>query len=253
MLPLSVFIITKNEEARLPRTLESVAEWAGEIVVVDSGSSDRTVEIAKAYEATVIHRQFVGYGNQKLCGERKCRYDWVLNIDADEVVTTDLRAEIELLFSGELPEPSAYKIRILNVYPGDEHPRFLANDYNIVRLYHRSVASYRDHPVFDRVEVDGTSPKQLKGVIHRHPHVSLRHAIEKLNTFSDFRAQKSQQRSIIALKARMLFEFPIVFAKMYFFLRHCFGGWKGLYFSLCQAFMRTSRIAKMIESAQRAS
>ena len=94
MLPLSVFIITKNEEARLPRTLEAVVEWAGEIIVADSGSSDRTVDIAKAYEATVIHRQFAGYGNQGLCAEQRCRYDWVLNIDSDEVVTTDLRAEI---------------------------------------------------------------------------------------------------------------------------------------------------------------
>jgi glycosyltransferase involved in cell wall biosynthesis len=247
-IPISAFIITKNEEVRLPATIAALRPWVDEILVVDSGSTDRTIDIARHFGATVLHRAWTGYGPQKRFAERRCRNDWVLNVDADEVVTPELAEEIRGLFArGGGPTPGAYKAKILTVYPGDERPRPLANDYNVVRLYHRAVGSFRDHPVHDRVVLRDTAPIQLRAPIFHHPYISFEHVIEKNNRFSSFGAAESKPRSMSALTLRLAFEFPLNFIKYYVFRLHFTGGWKGFYFALCHAFMRTSRVAKMLE------
>lgn len=245
MEPVSVFLITRNEAARLPRTLAALS-WADEIVVVDSGSSDQTIEIAREFGAKVHHRDWEGYGPQKVFAEGLCRNDWLLNVDADEVVTPELAREIKDLDGAA---PGAYRIRILNVYPGDERPRPWANDYNVVRLYHRGVAGYRDHPLFDRVESRG-AVGQLDRPIHHYPLISWEHFIEKENRYSSYTAQAAAPRRRWTLLLRLPFEMPASFVKFYFLRRHFTGGWKGFVFALSAAFMRTLRLAKMLETYQ---
>jgi glycosyltransferase involved in cell wall biosynthesis len=247
-IPVSVFIITKNEEVRIGRVIEALRGWIADIVVVDSGSTDRTVEIAQSLGAQVYHNPWAGYGPQKCFAERQCRHDWLLNLDADEVVTPELAKEIQALFAAGVPPPGAYKMRVLTVYPGDEKPRPWANDYNIVRLYHRSAGGYSDHPVFDRVILKDATSKQLNAAVYHYSHISFTHLIDKLNTFSSFRAEKTKKRSQLLMKIRVFIEFPLNFVKYYIFRRHFAGGWKGFYFSLCHAFMRTTRVAKMLET-----
>ena len=248
-IPVSAFIITKNEELRLPRTLAALQPWVDEIVVVDSGSTDRTVELAGLMGATIFHREWSGYGGQKHFAEQQCRNEWVLNVDADEVITPDLSLEICALFADDArPKPGAFCVRILTVYPGDAKPRRFADDYNEVRFYHRSIGTYRDHPVFDRVLVKGTVPRQLQQPIFHFPYTSFAHLITKINEFSSFRSRSSDARRPSILVARLFIEFPTTFIKHYFFRLHITGGWKGFYFALCTAFMRTTRIAKMLET-----
>lgn len=241
-VPVSVFIITRNEEARLPRTLAALG-WADEVVVVDSGSTDATVEIARAAGAEVHHREWQGYGPQKVFAERLCRHDWILNVDADEVVTPALATEIAERIEGA---PGACRTRILNVYPGDDRPRPFANDYNVVRLYHRTVAGYRDHPLFDRVE-SRVAEEQLSAPIHHHPLVSIRHFVDKENAYSSFAAEAARPRPHWRLLLRLPFEMPLAFLKFYLLRLHVFGGWKGFVFALTAAFARMLRIAKMLE------
>ncbi|MEO1494974.1 MAG: glycosyltransferase family 2 protein [Pseudomonadota bacterium] len=248
VLPVSVFLITKNEEVRLPRTLAALG-WADQIVVVDSGSSDRTVEIARAAGAEVHHRDWNGYGPQKVFAEGLCRNDWVLNVDADEVVTNALADEIAALIATS-PAPGGYRVRILNVYPGDTAPRPLANDYNVVRFYHRKAGGYRDHPLFDRVEL--AAPEwQLAAPLHHFPLISLAHFVEKENAYSSFTAATARVRPRWQLLVRLPFEMPLQFLKFYLLRRHVTGGWKGFMFALTAAFARTLRIAKMLERAEK--
>lgn len=241
---VSVFLIARNEAARLPRTLAALS-WADQLVLVDSGSSDRTVEIAREAGAEVHYRDWTGYGAQKVFAEGLCRNDWVLNVDADEVVTPELAAEIRGAVSGS---PCAWNVRILNVYPGDERPRPFANDYNVVRFYHRAVAGYRDHPLFDRVELRGNGqPRQLSAVIHHFALTSLTHFVDKENRYTSYAAETAAPRSRLGLIVRLPFEMPLAFLKFYFLRRHIFGGWKGFVFALSAAFARTLRIAKILE------
>lgn len=252
ILPFSAFIITRNEEARIGRTLAALRGLADDIVVVDSGSTDSTVAIAEAMGARVFFQAWDGYGRQKRFAEQQCRHQWVLNVDADEVVTPELAAELRALFAGGPPAPGAYRQYILTVYPGDARPRPLASDYNVVRLYHRSVGSYRDHPSHDRVEIPGVTPGQLNGPIWHYPLVDWHGFNEKLNHFSSFQATLPSKHGDSFLKLRLFVELPINFIKTYIFRRHFTGGWKGFYFALGQAFMRTSRLAKMLEAREMA-
>lgn len=93
-LPLSIFIITRNEADRLPRTLAAIRTLSDDIVVVDSGSTDDTVALAAAAGARTLHRDWEGYGPQKRFAEEQCRHPWLLNLDADEWIPPHLADEI---------------------------------------------------------------------------------------------------------------------------------------------------------------
>jgi glycosyltransferase involved in cell wall biosynthesis len=113
---LSVAMIAMNEEANLPRTLESV-RWADEIILVDSGSKDRTLEIAQSFGAKTSYHAFGGHGEQKNVALDLCASDWILLLDADEVLTPKLQDEIRQVLSGE-PKYDAYWIPRLNLIFG---------------------------------------------------------------------------------------------------------------------------------------
>ena len=113
---LSVAMIAMNEEANLPRTLGSV-KWADEIIVVDSGSKDRTIEIAQFFGARTSYHAFGGHGEQKNVALDLCTMDWILLLDADEVLTPALQDEIRQTLEGE-PRFGAYWIPRLNLIMG---------------------------------------------------------------------------------------------------------------------------------------
>ena len=104
---LSVAIITCNEEANLARTLRSVA-WAEEVIVVDSGSTDKTVEIARSLGAIVIEREWPGFAAQKNFAIAQCTGTWILSLDADEEVSPELQRQIRLLLSSNPPYDAIY-------------------------------------------------------------------------------------------------------------------------------------------------
>ena len=117
-MKLSVGIITYNEENRIGRTLDAVREIADEIIIVDSGSTDRTVEIAKSKGADVYVEKWKGYGPQKNSVLKKSKGEWVLLIDADEVISTKLKEKIKFIINYEKNEYDIYKIHknIKNIY-----------------------------------------------------------------------------------------------------------------------------------------
>ncbi len=117
---LSVAMIAMNEEANLPRTLESV-RWADELILVDSGSRDRTIEIGQSFGAKTSYHAFGGHGEQKNVALDHCTSDWILLLDADEVLTPELQSEIRALLActdGRPPQFNAYWIPRLNLYFG---------------------------------------------------------------------------------------------------------------------------------------
>jgi len=242
---VSAFVITRNEEARLGRTLAALS-WVDQIVVVDSGSTDDTVAIARDAGAEVHHRDWTGYGPQKVHAESLCRHDWLLNVDADEVVTPALAEEIAAILAGGA-EPGGWKVRILTVYPGETRPRPLARDYNVVRFYHRSVGRYSDHPLFDRVALD-VPARQLRAPIHHFALLSFRQMVAKENAYSSYAASVATPRRRATLILRLYLQMPLSFLKFYLLHRHVLGGWKGFMFALTAAFARTLRIAKMLET-----
>src|SRR5690349_20627636 len=142
MFPVSVFIIAKNEADRIGATIRAVRGLTDDIVVVDSGSTDGTQAVAQELGARVIFNPWPGYGLQKRFAEDQCRYDWLLNLDADEEVSPELLAEIRRLFAQGEPLCQAYGIRIAETYPGEAAPHPLAYRVAPVRLHRRATGRY---------------------------------------------------------------------------------------------------------------
>src|SRR5580698_8780890 len=144
---LSVAIITKNEEANLARTLASV-QWAEEIVIVDSASTDRTVEIARSFNAIVYDEAWKGFAGSKNSAIAKCTGTWVLSLDADEELSPELQTQIRALLPTN-PPIDAYYIRRRNLFLGRwiKHGGFYPDA--TLRLFRRTAANFTSTPQFE--------------------------------------------------------------------------------------------------------
>jgi glycosyltransferase involved in cell wall biosynthesis len=250
-LQLSCFIITYNEASRIVKTIESVKDLVDDLVVVDSGSTDGTQDLVIRSGARLISNSWPGYGPQKRFAEEQCRNDWVLNIDADEVMTANLAREIFQLFETGPPQLPAYRIYIKDVLPGDREPRLFARTFNVVRLYNRRIMRYSDSKTHDRVVSQGHEVGQLSGLFYHFTMMNFDQMILKLNSYSNLQAETQSEKPRAVLLVRLLFEMPIAFFHAYIFRGLIFGGWRGFVISVTTSFFRFMRIAKKMERQTR--
>jgi glycosyltransferase involved in cell wall biosynthesis len=245
ILPLSCFIISKNEADRIAQTIRSVKPWVDEVIVVDSESSDDTVRVAMGEGARVITQRWLGFGGQKRFAEDHCRNHWVLNLDADEVVTPALKDEIIALFAHEGPPEVAYGMPLELVYPGAEKPRPWARDHWYVRLYDRRAVRFRDSPVHDTVVTDNHTVGALRAPAHHYSYRNYDDLKSKLAERMLLSAEHSNRSSQLALLARLPLEFPINFFKYYVIRRHFTGALRGLRHAWIMASYRQLKVALM--------
>jgi glycosyltransferase involved in cell wall biosynthesis len=189
-MSLSVAIVSMNEEANIGRTLESV-KWADEIVVVDSGSTDRTCEIAREYRAQVIHEPWRGYVAQKQYAIELCTKDWVLLLDADEEVSAGLAEEIRTALASANPA-SGYKLPRKNLFLGRwiRHGGFYPDPK--LRLFRRGQAFVTGHDPHDRCELKAEVPQhtqQFKHALIHYTYPNLTLYLGHMNRYSSLGAQ----------------------------------------------------------------
>lgn len=245
MPPISIFIIAQNEADRIGRTIAAVCNLSDDIVLIDSGSNDGTQSIAAGLGARVLHNDWPGYGRQKRFAEDQCRHDWLLNIDADEVLPATLVAEIAALFAAGEPAQDAYRIRIAEIFPGEAAPHRFAYALAPVRLYRRDKGRYSPSPVHDRVDLyEGARVGKLKGTIHHYSVRSLGEQMDKLNAYSDAQADDLDKRGVTLSAFRLMAEFPANFIKAYIGRRHALRGVYGFMTAMNYAFYRYLRVAK---------
>jgi glycosyltransferase involved in cell wall biosynthesis len=246
MVGLSVYIVTLNEEARLEKTLAAASRVADEIVVVDSGSTDKTEEIAKKYNAKFLFHKWKNISSQKHFAQEECRYDFVLSLDADEVLSDGLIAQILEVKAN--PTADAYKFRICDMLPGDTKPRLLAKTYNQVRLYDRRKADMPDDLTHDRVVVPSECRViQLTEKVHHYSYVSLTQLWIKLNMSTDELVKTALEKNKKYSHLRLYTEFPRQFFIYYFKKRYCMYGTCGFWMATSYAYFRFLKIAKWFE------
>ena len=252
-IPISVFIIAQNEADRIPLAIRSVIDWVDEVIVIDSGSSDNTVELSRDLGANVVFNEWQGYGPQKSYGETLCSNDWLLNIDADEEISENLRDEIIDLFQNEQLPCDAYRLPIMPIDSIDSANPSRSTNKNIVRhkpvrLYRKSVCQFKTAVVHDSVIVpSNVKVGKLRGVVHHRSFRSLSHHVEKANFYSTAQAEvlfQSKRKTNFAVMFILPF---LAFWKSYLLRREFLNGIDGVSASHMFAFQRFIRYAKLRE------
>jgi len=231
---LSVVLITLNEAENLPRTLESV-QWAHEIVVVDSGSTDGTVDIARKAGARVFEEPWKGFAGQKNSAIGHATGDWVLSLDADEEVSAELALEMQELLAGE-PAMSAYRVPRLNHFLGRalRHGGYWPDPK--LRLFRRGAARFAERPVHETMQMLGGSEQlvgQLRGHLIHHFYATLEEYIEHMNRYSSVGARMLADggrapRSVIGLVWSAVLNPAATFVYNYIFRLGFLDGREGL-------------------------
>jgi glycosyltransferase involved in cell wall biosynthesis len=238
---ISVTIITGNEEVNIRECLESV-KWADEIIVVDSESSDKTVEIAKSFTEKVFIRKWEGYASQKNFAMERAANIWVLSIDADEKATKELSEEILTL---KFADYDGFKIKRENFFIGKQITGCgWGNDYQ-VRLFNKNKTKLTDRLVHEGFVVNGKLGTLKNSMIH-YSYRNLKDGFSKINEYSSLEAnEKAKRKRITGL--RLVF-FPVWAFIQHFFIRKGFkDGRHGLIVSLMHAMTKLQVYMKIWE------
>jgi glycosyltransferase involved in cell wall biosynthesis len=249
---LSVIVITRNEEAVIRRCLESVA-WADEIVVVDSGSSDRTGEICRALGAKVTERSdWPGFGPQKNRALDLATGDWVLSIDADEWLTPELAAEIRAAVAAPGGH-AAFSLPRLSSYCGREirHSGWWPDD--VVRLFRRGAARFSDDLVHERLRVEGAVGR-LREPLRHEAFRSLEQVLDKVNAYSSAGAENLRRQGRRGSLAAAILHGLAAFLRTYVVRRGFLDGREGFMLAVSNAegaYYRYLKLALLDERERR--
>ncbi|MDH5182540.1 MAG: glycosyltransferase family 2 protein [Gammaproteobacteria bacterium] len=229
---LSVIIICKNEERVISETLHSVYNWADEIIVLDSGSKDRTVEISKKYTEHVYETDWPGYGRQKNRALEKATCEWILSVDADEVVTDRLKIEIDQVLSHN-SKYNGYKIPVKLFYFG-KYIRSVLKRKPLI-LFKRGFGGFTEPAVHEAVRVTGRTSKISKGCILHNSYESLPHQLEKLNKYAVLSATDKHKNNIsTTLSSAFIHSIWALFKDLFLYLS-ILDGWRGILLSAIHA------------------
>jgi glycosyltransferase involved in cell wall biosynthesis len=242
---ISAFVICCDEQKNIRRCLESI-KWCDEIVVVDSGSKDQTVEICKEYTSKVIFRAWEGFVQQKRFALSQCQMEWVLNIDADEEVSPELREEIQQKLSHPVSDVNGYYLSRVVFYfgkwwkKGGWYPEYR------LRLCRRSVTSWGGHNPHEKASVTGRV-KRLKSALHHYTFADLRDQMTSINKLSSAAAdnlyKRGRKTSLVDLSLRPLSRF----VKFYFLKKGFLEGLPGLIVGCLESFSVFLKYAKLWE------
>lgn len=247
MTKLSVTIVAQDEEADIGECVSSVT-WADEIVVVDGGSRDRTVEIAERAGARVIRQPWLGYAAQKNFALDRATHDWVFSLDADERVTPELHAEIAAVLDRGA-ECDGYQVPRRSYFLGQwmRHGGWYP-DYNL-RLFRRGKGRFRYREVHEGVDVDGRVGR-LREPIDHYTYRTLSEYVQRMDRYSTLAANELRREGVSAGPMDLLLRPAVTFVRMYVFQRGFLDGFRGLVLAGCYASYTWFKYAKAWEAAR---
>jgi glycosyltransferase involved in cell wall biosynthesis len=241
---LTLTVVTLNEERNLPRCLSSAEHLVDEIVVVDSGSTDRTEEVAAAFGAHFLVNPWPGHKEQKQLAVDRASHDWILSLDADEWITPELEVEIQRLMEGE-PAPASYSINRITKFMGRFMRHCWQPDWNC-RLFHRSVAYWGGVNPHDHVHRFDEQPHQeLKQPFYHDSYQNLRQYLDRFNSYTSIAAEAPEAKRYRL--SRLVFSPIAGFLKNYFLKGGFREGVHGFILSVYAAMYGFTKYAKLWE------
>jgi glycosyltransferase involved in cell wall biosynthesis len=245
-LPISCYIRTLNEKRCISDVIRAAFQVADEVIVVDSGSTDGTIAMAQAAGARVIQQPWLGNGWQKRIGEDAARHEWLLDVDADEILSPELAAEIREEFRGG-PRCDMYALKLVTAPPFGE-PWWNFKTPHRIKLYNKTRIRMPEHAAWDQFKPKPEHKvSRLAAPLMHHAFTGVDHIVSKLNGWSSMRTRETKTKSLPNVVFRIFFAFPFYFLREYF-LRGLFrGGTYGFVFAFCLAFGRWLGDVKMYE------
>lgn len=252
---LSAIIITHNEEANVTRAISSV-KFTGEVIVVDSESSDRTVEIAQSLGAKVFIRAWEGYGPQKNFGASQASGEWLLYIDADEEITSELAQEIRTII--QKPEKDFFWLKIETVFL--KRPMKYIYGHN-ARLFKKSAGAWSNEKVHERVQthsgqvihLNDNLSGLLKNSLLHHSHETISSYLESMRKYTTLDAQQMarENKHRSGRKVTSVWWLPYYlakrqFLKLYFYKKGFLDGYAGVMWSLLSAYYEYTMAKKYL-------
>ena len=243
-MKISITLITLNSEKTLKSVLEAVS-WADEIVLVDSGSTDKTLEIARQFNAKIVYRAFDGYGSQKNFATSQASNDWILSLDDDEILTPKLQQEIQNL-SLSTTDYEGFKIPRSLIFLGKllkfsgEYKRLT------LRLFNRKQGNWNAEYVHESVEVKGKIGILKHQILH-DSYRDLTDYFNKFNKYTSLGAKTLAERGKTASSFKIITRFPTTFLKIYLLKGSCLDGYAGFMWALLTAINPVVKYAKLKE------
>ena len=246
-LPISCYIRTLNEERMIGEVISSAKKICSEVIIIDSLSIDKTKSISLSLGAKVYEQPWLGNGFQKRVGEDKSKNDWVLDIDADEIVSDDMASEIRKHFENGQPNFDGFLTPIITVPPFGKPWYNFAKAYR-VKLYNKKNIRIPEHKAWDQFKYKNLSIRKLKNGLLHPSFTGIHMHSEKLNNYSTMLADLPIKKSFIEILIRVWFGFPVYFVHK-FFIRGMFrAGTYGLALSMSSAFGRWLKDIKQYEN-----
>lgn len=248
-IPVSAVVLTYQSD----RTIDSVLgalSFCDDIVVVDSGSTDQTLAIARKHGARIFERKFDGYGPQKRYAVDQAKHDWVLVIDSDEVVTPKLQQEIQALFASGRPSASGYEVQIKLVFLGKEMNYGGTGRKFHLRLFNREHGNFNHNLVHEGVELKGQILKLEHLVLH-YSYLTIEDYFVKFNTYTTFAAEGLLKSGKRVSKASLFFAFPAHLFKRFILELGFLDGYYGFLWAFLSAAYPLVKYAKLIELQKR--
>jgi glycosyltransferase involved in cell wall biosynthesis len=250
MPQLTATLISYNEEADLPRALASLAGIADEIILVDSGSTDRTIEIAQSFGARVFTRKLDSFAAQKNFAASLASHDWILSMDCDEELSPELRASM-LAWKEKNPEPNGYKILLLTNYLGGwiRHSGWYP-EYKLL-LYRRDTGTFVS-ALHERVHIEG-SPGSIQGHMFHYTIRSLAEHRAKLDAMTTLAAEDMFARGYKFWRPAMIFAAPWTILQRLVFQGGILDGRRGwliAWFSAKYIFVKYRKLGQLLAGQQ---
>ncbi|MBP2677398.1 MAG: UDP-glucose--lipopolysaccharide core heptose 4-beta-glucosyltransferase [Deltaproteobacteria bacterium] len=242
--PVSAVVISFNEERNIGECLESL-RWADEIVVVDSGSSDGTPEIARRYTDKFFRVPWRGFGPQKQAAVEQASHDVVLNVDCDERVTPELAEEICRLLAMK-GMAAAYTVPRRTFVGGKEIRHCGWYPDRTIRLFDRTKARFSPELVHERVEVSGDA-RPLRNHLLHHSFSGIGDILAKMNRYSDLSARQMFERGRRSGISDLTVRPAFAFLKTYFLRLGMLDGFEGLVISVTTALLTFAKYVKLRE------
>ncbi len=242
-MKLSVIIPCYNEEKNIRECLESVA-WADEILVVDSFSTDKTLEIARKYTDRIVQHEFVNDSVQKNWAIPQARYEWILIVDCDERVPPELRDEI-LDILAQSPSKDGYWVKRKNYLMGRHVTHSGWGRDTVLRFFRKSKGRYEEKRVHGEIHLDNTGT--LNSFFDHYTVSSIGEWVNKINRYTSYKAQDKFDKGLRAPVIHMIVRPPVRFIKDYIIRLGILDGWRGFLIAGLSAFAEMVMSAKVVQ------